>query len=90
VIELVTFCPYLAQRIGLHESILFEIVKEELKHAYHHEYGKFWIGLTRFTWISKLFFLKEYEYEQAKENLVKYKALEFKYGKYTINEDFRY
>ncbi len=91
MIELVTFfCPYFAKRFGLHESILFELVKDGIRHSSYHKYGKFWIELTRVTWISHLFFLRECEYEQALDNLIKYNLIELKEGKYTINEDFCY
>lgn len=87
---MITFCPYFAHQFGIHEAIVYEIFKEELKHAYIYKYGKFWVKLNRFTWINQLFFIKEYEFEQALENMIKYKILQFKEEMYSINEDFCY
>ena len=87
VIELVTFCPYFAKRFGLHEAIIYQNVSESLKHSYDYSHQKYWIKLVRFNWINDFFFLKEYEYEQAIENLVKCRIFEYKDGKYTINEN---
>lgn len=83
---MVTFCPFFAKRFGLHEAIIYQVSLEDLKHSYDHCYGKYWIKLGRFNWVHYFFFLKEYEFEQAIENLVKYRIFEHKDGKYTINE----
>lgn len=81
---MITFNPYIAKKIGINEAIVYEIA---VKHPDVYENAKYWAKLDRYMWLSELFFMKEYEYEQALENLVKYKVLERKGDMYANHSD---